>query len=262
MQSNNLLPRQACTGRTPFDPFPIGHAATPGGRHRLVWLWLPLAFVLCGAAALWIDTRVALWAKNVNWSGTIRALLEASQSFGNGVGVLVIATAIFQLDPARRWALPRLLTAALGSGLAADILKLFVVRLRPRWSDLSGNVWLTFWQSVPLNGDHSALESFPSAHTATAVGLVIVLVWLYPRGRWLFPALACLVATHRLQSQAHFTSDVLFGAALGSLIGLICLKVGPLARAFDCWEAAWRDGGRPTVPFVVRVLPNNSTVSG
>jgi membrane-associated phospholipid phosphatase len=208
-------------------------------------LWLPLLFVLAAAVSFLIDTRVAFWSKNFHWSGMVRALLETSQSFGNGLGVLVIALAIFQLDPARRWALPRLLAAALGSGLSADIFKTFVVRLRPRWFDFSNDVWLTFSASVPADGDHSALESFPSAHTATAVGLVFVLIWLYPRGRWLFCAMAVLVAVHRIQSQAHFPSDILFGAALGSLVGLLCVRCGPLARTFDRLEGRWR-GGQPT----------------
>ena len=136
MQTIIKTQRQAPPGRTPGTLSSTPPDALAPGRMGPLALWLPLLFALAGAISLLIDTRVAFWSKNVHWSGTIRALLETSQSFGNGLGVLVIALAIFQLDPARRWALPRMLAAALGSGLSADILKTFVVRLRPRWFDL------------------------------------------------------------------------------------------------------------------------------
>jgi undecaprenyl-diphosphatase len=60
-----------------------------------------------------------------------------------------------------------------------------------------------------------ALQSFPSAHAATAVGLAIGLSALHPRGRWLFAAFALLAVVQRIEAQAHFSSDVLAGAAVG-----------------------------------------------
>jgi len=36
--------------------------------------------------------------------------------FGHGLGVVAIVLALHQLDPSRRWAIPRVLTCALGAG--------------------------------------------------------------------------------------------------------------------------------------------------
>ncbi|MFM7292258.1 MAG: phosphatase PAP2 family protein, partial [Planctomycetia bacterium] len=49
-------------------------------------------------------------------------------------------------------------------------------------------------------------------------GLAAALTWKYPRGTWLFVALAAAAAAQRVASSAHYPSDVLFGAAVG-LVG-------------------------------------------
>jgi membrane-associated phospholipid phosphatase len=64
-----------------------------------------------------------------------------------------------------------------------------------------------------------ALQSLPSAHAATAVGLALALAALYPRGRWLFASFAVLAGLQRIEAQAHFASDVLAGAAVGCMVG-------------------------------------------
>ena len=81
----------------------------------------------------------------------------------------------------------------------------------------------------PLTGNED-MQSFPSGHTATAVGLAIALTMLYPRGWWLFGILAILAATQRIDSQAHYLSDVLAGAAISFLVAAIVTAPTPLAR--------------------------------
>ena len=104
-------------------------------------------------------------------------------------------------------------------------------------SRTDGGVAESFGRWFPLLGEGSAGQSFPSAHTATAVGLAIALSWLYPRGRWMFATLALLVACQRIESGYHFASDTIFGAAVGLFIAIACLKNGRLARRFDRIEA-------------------------
>ena len=77
------------------------------------------------------------------------------------------------------------------------------------------------------------MQSFPSAHTATAVGLAIGLSWMYPRGRWLFAVFAALVACQRMQSCAHYLSDTLFGATVGFLVATVCIEY---VKWFDRFE--------------------------
>ena len=105
----------------------------------------------------------------------------------------MLLIALHQLDPGRRWAIPRVLACALAAGGVADLLKMLILRTRPYECALDGTVWSTFGQWFPVLGIGSPGQSFPSAHTATAVGLAAALIWLYPQGRLLFTLLAVLV---------------------------------------------------------------------
>jgi membrane-associated phospholipid phosphatase len=101
---------------------------------------------------------------------------------------------------------------------------------------------------LPLISGGSDGQSFPSAHTATAVGLSAALIWLYPQGRLLFTLLAALVGCQRIASMAHFPSDVMFGAATGCFVAQFILQTGGIAKCFDRWEANWRSVPSPLPP--------------
>ncbi|MEN6450283.1 MAG: phosphatase PAP2 family protein [Thermoguttaceae bacterium] len=167
--------------------------------------------------------------------------LDWFELFGHGLGVVLVIFLVHQLDPARRWAIPRALVCAFGAGGAADLVKMTVVRCRPYDlpSQFAGSVWNTFGAWWPGLGAGSESQSFPSAHTATAFGLAAALVWLYPRGRAVFPLLAALVACQRVQVGAHYPSDVLVGAAVGCLVAALLLDVGLLPGWLDQLEQRW-----------------------
>jgi membrane-associated phospholipid phosphatase len=99
---------------------------------------------------------------------------------------------------------------------------------------------VTFRGWLPLTSAGGAGQSFPSGHTAAAVGLALGLCWVYPKGRLLFPLLAMLVACERINDGAHFLSDTLCGAAVSSLVALGFLAAGPIARWFAHWEQRWQ----------------------
>lgn len=224
----------------------------PAVRRELCWLSIPAAFAVGTWLALGVDCAVSNWCLHClaepsypkfvhNALLFVRDLLSIGVYFGDGLGVAILLVMVFVLDPARRWGLPRLLCCAYGAGLAANGLKLLLARKRPHSFDFTaGDVWTTFGAWLPGTGAGSTWQSFPSAHTATAVGFAAGLAWLYPRGRWLFPLFAVLVGCQRIQSGAHFLSDVLAGAALGSLIALAFLKCGLLPGWMDRLEGAMR----------------------
>jgi membrane-associated phospholipid phosphatase len=219
---------------------PYEEPAKLAARSQLFWLAVPLIFVLAGFLALTVDCPLGLWCVDKNCPASLDNLFFTMEPFGNGLGVAMIGITIFCLDPRRRWALPRVLGCAYSAGLAANGLKLLVVRTRPHSFDFHGGVFQTFGNWFPMFSAGSIGQSFPSGHTATAVALAAVLVWLYPRGWCLFPALALLVGCQRIVSGAHFTSDVLWGAALGSLIALAFLKIGQLPHWLDELEKKMR----------------------
>jgi membrane-associated phospholipid phosphatase len=214
-----------------------------GGLAALMRTFLlPGILVAAGLAAFSVDYPVAQWCAANNCPRFFDGPLQFFELFGHLLGVILAAVAVHQLDPARRWALPRLLTCAILSGLAADTVKLFIVRTRPYKMDFSlpGNVWSTFGDWLPLWNAGGSGQSFPSGHTATAVGLFMALLWLYPAGRRLFPALVVLVACQRVESCAHYLSDVLFGGALGYLVATVCLRSAWVSGLFDRWERRWK----------------------
>jgi membrane-associated phospholipid phosphatase len=213
---------------------------------------LPLLLALAAIAAIAVDLPVGMRLRNWNavaspqYNKAVHAYLgyfDIFEPFGHGLGVLLVLVVLHQLDPARRWAIPRVAACALAAGGAADMLKMLIIRTRPNDVplDFHGSVWETFGRWLPpiLSGQ-SGTQGFPSAHTATAVGLAAALIWLYPQGRWLFTLLAVLVGCQRIVSGAHFPSDVCAGAAAGCLAATLLLYVGRLPVWFDRWESRWR----------------------
>lgn len=98
------------------------------------------------------------------------------------------------------------------NSIATDLMKDGFQRHRPS----SGSNHRTF------DGHHGSEEhtSFPSAHTSNAFTTATVFATLYKDEKWVAPAaygLATLVGLSRIHDNAHWTSDVLAGAALGFL---------------------------------------------
>jgi membrane-associated phospholipid phosphatase len=223
-------------------------------RRELSWLLIPLAFSLAAVLALFIDCPISHWwlqcfdnqdyPKLVhNWLLSVRDFLTIFEIFGNGLGVGIIIFSIYILDPSRRWAIPRLAGCAFGAGLASNAIKLLLARTRPNEFRFLGDVWTTFGNWLPGTSAGCMGQSFPSAHTATAVGFAAGLAWMYPQSRWLFFAFAVLTGCQRIQTGAHFTSDVLVGAAIGSLVAIAFLKCGLLPGWMDDLERRIRGEG-------------------
>jgi len=187
-----------------------------------------IVFMLLAAVALSADLSIAEYVRSHPLPGELVRLVRLSEAFAWGGTVLLIILAAAVLD-ARGWrVLPPLAIGAFGAGLIADGFKLVVARLRPGVADSSGVTetfltWLPLLKLDTLGHPYGrALQSFPSGHAATAVGLAIALAALYPRGRWLFAGFAALACFQRMEAQAHFASDVLAGAAIGCLVGAAC----------------------------------------
>ncbi len=206
------------------SPASLAPASKPNAETAPVRPWprRTIAILLLAAlGALSIDMTLARWCAAGNVPKNVHRLLEIAEDFGNGMGVALIALAIFVLDPARRRTLARVLTAAYGAGLAANAVKILIVRFRPRELNLLASGLSDSFGGL-LGFADGRSHSFPSAHTATGVGLALLLAWLYPRGSWYFGCLAVLVAAQRVAVGAHFLSDVLVGAALGCAVGWCC----------------------------------------
>ncbi len=165
--------------------------------------------------------------------GGVWSRRRSGGDFASGLGV----------GAAQRTRLPRTIGTTYLAGLGANVVKFLLARSRPHTIEqLRGTSPLaTFHGWLPAFSHGSAWQSFPSSHTAAAVGLALGLSWVFPRGKWLFAAFAVLAAGQRIVSSNHFLSDVLWGAALGWICAAACLPGGWLSPLFDrleTWQAS------------------------
>jgi membrane-associated phospholipid phosphatase len=68
-------------------------------------------------------------------------------------------------------------------------------------------------------------SAFPSGHASAAVFAAILLSTLEPKGRVIWWKLATVVALSRAHVRIHHPSDVVGGAVIGTLLGLIARRV-------------------------------------
>jgi len=224
-------------------------SATTGGAFSRALL-AGMALLLLAAAAMPFDLDLSHALRGKWIGGDLKRLILLAEVYAHGTGVAMILLTIFVLDIGSRRYLLRLALCTFGAGLGANLVKMCVARIRPHSLPEGAGVAETFvaWFPLVTQGNESftsAMQSFPSAHTATAVGLAIGMSRLYPRGRWLFVLFAGLAALQRIITGAHYPSDVLCGAAVGCVVAglLIDARIG--GRLFDRFE---RRNLRDTTP--------------
>jgi undecaprenyl-diphosphatase len=115
-----------------------------------------------------------------------------------------------------------------GAGILDQILKNLVCRARPSAPEAGA-----FFVNFPCFPAKYAYASFPSGHATTAFAAALLLALWYPRATGAFVGLAGLVGLSRVMLGAHFPSDVLAGALLGSAVALTVHACLPAARRPD-----------------------------
>ncbi len=116
--------------------------------------------------------------------------------------------------------------AAISGGLAANVLKPLLGRLRP---DADGVVVFASRPEFLWAHDGGVGFGLPSGHTTLAFAACTMVGLLVPAWRWVMFALAAGCGLTRLLAGAHALSDVVAGAGLGMAIawGLYALGEGP-----------------------------------
>lgn len=186
---------------------------------RLLYMVGAILWLLAAGSVFTLDGPLARYDVG-HVPGDLRRLVQLAEVFAHGTGVGMILVALWVLDRDRRLYIPRVAALAFLSGIIANVCKLLVSRNRPMAFDVSGDTVVSFI-GIPGNTELWELQSFPSGHTATAVGLAIALSSLYPRGRKLFTVLAVLAAAQRVLFDAHFLSDTLAGAGIACFVAAI-----------------------------------------
>jgi membrane-associated phospholipid phosphatase len=185
---------------------------------------LTLAF----AGALWIDTLVTENRNAEAIPGDLQRIIHLSEIFAHGWGAILVLLLVWRLAPHLKHRLGALAACLLLPGLAAQGIKLMVARRRPlsysedvppspesilHLPSTIAETWLGVFPDAETGSEY-AFQSFPSAHAAGAVAMAIGLSWVFPRGKVIFIGLALLASFQRIESGAHWLSDVIAGAAV------------------------------------------------
>lgn len=96
------------------------------------------------------------------------------------------------------------------SGIFADILKPLVGRARPVVLDREG-----IFGFQPFSTFNNDWKSWPSGHSTTALAVMIALITLFPRWKYLWFACAFALCLSRIMVNAHYLGDVIAGCAVG-----------------------------------------------
>ena len=135
-------------------------------------------------------------------------------------------------------AVPAFLFASIAAaGLAADLLKIVLGRMRPKLLFDSGLYGFTGFAWRP---DY---WSFPSGHTTTIAALATALWWLWPRHLLFYVLVAAIVAASRIAVGAHYPSDVVAGA----LVAVLATR--GVAWVFALWRIDLAAAARGAVGF-------------
>ena len=125
--------------------------------------------------------------------------------------IFALSAAIFGGKYGRITFLLLILIVILTDQASSGLIKPLVGRLRPcKTLD---------WVHVLINC--SSGKSFPSSHTANAFGQAAIWTWRYPKYKWFFIISATVIAFSRISVGVHYPFDVLSGAILGTICGLI-----------------------------------------
>lgn len=195
----------------------------PPGRTR--WLGAAAAFLLLGALAL-VDAPLSQFGQAlpepvITVAGWITRLGESDW-------ILIPALVLFALSAGLALVIPKELPRAalremaglwafvfIGVGLPSlftTIVKRVIGRSRPIHYDSVGTL-----DFRTLSWADWTYQSFPSGHTTTAFALCFVVAFLSPRWYPAMLVLAVLIALSRIVVGAHYPTDLLAGAVVGTL---------------------------------------------
>ncbi|WP_200762317.1 phosphatase PAP2 family protein [Nitrosophilus alvini] len=184
---------------------------------RIVPVTAALLFIIL--SYLFFDKRAVLYFHETK---LLRDFFEAVTQLGRAEIYLIPSFLIYLLyrkkqKIVKKYALLVFWSVAI-SGIAVNILKIIFARYRPKMlfsEGLYGFDWFHLGHSF---------ASFPSGHSTTAFSAFVAFSFIWPRYRYLFFAAATLIAVSRVGVTAHYPSDIVAGALLGSVTAIMVHK--------------------------------------
>jgi len=164
-----------------------------------------------------LDQQLFTWLNGLLAAPTLSWLLYGITWLGNGLvlAILIVPAMAWRDRPSLRAHLLPMVVAVAATGALVNVAKIVFGRDRPPvWAALHGlEVHVPF--GLPTD------KSFPSGHAQTSFGAAVYLSLIYPKAAPLFLTLAALVGLSRIGLGVHFPSDVVVGAAIGSVGSIV-----------------------------------------
>lgn len=197
-------------------------------------LFFTYGFVMALAAItvsyIWLDIPLAQWAhahhlRDYTWLRTVQRLPNLFPAIAF---VSIIGLTLRSYRSKLGYHAQALLSTSLAFVVCyflTKILKIIFARTWPAtWVDnnpslLSDGVYGFFWFR-----DDRAYQSFPSGHTSAIFVVSLMLIYYYPRARWLAAIACAMVITGLIGNYYHFLSDIIAGAYLGMASGLFMIQ--------------------------------------
>lgn len=187
-------------------------------RHiTLLALVVILGIVGAGIAFLYVDQSVCDLDRSWTQCAPCQGVLRIATYVGNWqLGPLLVAITLLAAGRHWRRLLKTIVVAYICRTAAVEWLKLMTGRPRPR--------------EVPdasLFTGFGGGASFPSGHASFSFMFAMIVSAWFPRWRWVAWIAAVLVSISRVLVQAHYLSDVIVGAVIGTVTGAIVLWIWP-----------------------------------
>ena len=196
------------------------------------------------AVGIVVDAPVARWAHRLaidrDHPGNVAMKMAGDWRFTLAVALALLAWHRDSWRPAGLLAL-----SALFGGLLYTVFKWFAGRQRPLVliDPLAFNPFINGWKGF---FDEPNM-SFPSGHTTLAFATAATLGICVPRWKPLFYAGAAVVGAERVAENAHYVTDVIAGAGLGTLAAYLTFwvmsRIVPAPGA--AFEMGLQAGGEP-----------------
>lgn len=170
------------------------------------------------------DNYILCFIKNHVHNKYLDILMPIITSMGNLGAIWIIIASIISLSNTDRLiGYMIVFTLVIGTILGEGIIKNIVRRIRP--CNKHNNFSLLI--SRPLS------YSFPSGHTLSSFAASEMLSINYPKYRFIFMAIAFLIALSRIYLYVHYPTDIMAGIILGILcskLTLMVLQVGYISK--------------------------------
>ncbi|MBK7375349.1 MAG: phosphatase PAP2 family protein [Ferruginibacter sp.] len=221
-------------------------------KNKIYFIGL-LASLLTAAVFLLANGKAAAFISLNSYHPFLLNIFFINYTFmGDGIFALCLVAVMFFYLKKKNQGFA-LLYSFLISGLAVQVIKNLISAPRPRLFFEQGQ-YLFFMDGISLANN----SSFPSGHTATAFAIATVFVMMLKNKNWqwlILPA-ALLAGYSRIYLAQHFLLDVIIGAILGSVSGIIAvyLAFNPAGNRVLLKKIFKLIQGRPSSPASMQTV--------